>query len=173
MSLEITPPPKTDGLLIELPYETLSKTLRIVGTLTLHSALILFSPNCWWEKGKWDDQDFVINDSEISLKSMAFFSNPLLLETKNWDLQGNYIPLKWRRSTRDDNGNWIWGRYSRFCTIRAVSWDNKRGITITAKRFLEWKNKDGPGELLYLSKDFNKLENIKSVINKWNSQKLL
>ena len=47
-----------------------------------------------WEKGKWDDQDFVINDAEISIKSMAFFSNLLLLETKDWDLQGNYIPNK-------------------------------------------------------------------------------
>jgi len=47
-----------------------------------------------WEKGKWDDQDFVINDTEISIKSMAFFSNLLLLETKDWDLEGNYIPNK-------------------------------------------------------------------------------
>ena len=47
-----------------------------------------------WEKGKWDDQDFLINNTEISIKSMAFFSNLLLLETKDWDLRGNYRPNK-------------------------------------------------------------------------------
>ena len=47
-----------------------------------------------WEKGKWDDQDFFINNTEISIKSMAFFSNLLLLETKDWDLRGNYRPNK-------------------------------------------------------------------------------
>jgi len=47
-----------------------------------------------WGKGKWDDQDFIINNIRISIKSMAFFSNLLLLETKDWDADGNYIPNK-------------------------------------------------------------------------------
>ena len=45
-----------------------------------------------WNKGKWDDQDFIINNKAISIKSMASFSNLLLLETKDWDLEGIYIP---------------------------------------------------------------------------------
>ncbi|MDA9564568.1 hypothetical protein N9S02_01305 [Alphaproteobacteria bacterium] len=45
-----------------------------------------------WHKGKWDDQDFIINNKVISIKSMASFSNLLLLETKDWDLEGIYIP---------------------------------------------------------------------------------
>lgn len=47
-----------------------------------------------WQKGKWDDQDFIVNNLKISIKSMAFFSNLLLLETKDWDSEGNYIPNK-------------------------------------------------------------------------------
>ncbi|MFD0699465.1 hypothetical protein [Myroides pelagicus] len=44
-------------------------------------------------KGLWDDTDLKINDKfNISIKSMAFFSNLLLLETKDWDQQGAYIP---------------------------------------------------------------------------------
>ena len=45
-----------------------------------------------WGRGEWDDQDFIINNKGISIKSMAFFSNLLLLETKDWDLNGTYIP---------------------------------------------------------------------------------
>lgn len=47
-----------------------------------------------WEKGRWDDQDFIINNIRISIKSMSFFSNLLLLETKDWDANGNYTPNK-------------------------------------------------------------------------------
>lgn len=45
-----------------------------------------------WNKGKWDDQDFIVNNKIINIKSMASFSNLLLLETKDWDLEGIYIP---------------------------------------------------------------------------------
>jgi len=45
-----------------------------------------------WELGTWDDADFSINHKLISVKSMAFFSNLLLLETKDWDEKGTYIP---------------------------------------------------------------------------------
>ena len=45
-----------------------------------------------WELGKWDDEDFSINHKLINVKSMAFFSNLLLLETKDWDDEGLYIP---------------------------------------------------------------------------------
>jgi hypothetical protein len=45
-----------------------------------------------WELGKWDDTDFIINGKKISIKSAAFFSNLLLLETKDWKNDGTYIP---------------------------------------------------------------------------------
>ena len=45
-----------------------------------------------WDLGKWDSEDFLINGKLINVKSMAFFSNLLLLETKDWDQQGKYIP---------------------------------------------------------------------------------
>lgn len=43
-------------------------------------------------EGVWDDSDLIVNDKKISIKSAAFFSNLLLLETADWDTNGNYIP---------------------------------------------------------------------------------
>jgi hypothetical protein len=45
-----------------------------------------------WELGKWDDVDFQVNELKISVKSASFFSNLLLLESKDWDDKGTYIP---------------------------------------------------------------------------------
>lgn len=44
------------------------------------------------DKGIWDECDFIIKGKKISIKSTAFFSNLLLLETKDWDLNANYLP---------------------------------------------------------------------------------
>lgn len=43
-------------------------------------------------KGIWDDADLKANGKTISIKSAAHFSNLLLLETKDWDSEGSYIP---------------------------------------------------------------------------------
>jgi len=40
----------------------------------------------------WDDTDLIINGKKINVKSSAFFSNLLLLETKDWNSFGQYIP---------------------------------------------------------------------------------
>lgn len=40
----------------------------------------------------WDDTDLKSNEKSICIKSAAFFSNLLLLETKDWDNQGRYLP---------------------------------------------------------------------------------
>ena len=45
-----------------------------------------------WGLGVWDDTDLNINDKKLSVKSAAFFSNLLLLETKDWDTNGIYLP---------------------------------------------------------------------------------
>ncbi|MDR6969640.1 hypothetical protein J2X31_003673 [Flavobacterium arsenatis] len=43
-------------------------------------------------KGTWDDTDLKANGKSVCIKSAAFFSNLLLLETKDWDNEGRYIP---------------------------------------------------------------------------------
>lgn len=43
-------------------------------------------------EGIWDDTDLIVNRKSISVKSAAFFSNLLLLESKDYDSQGNYLP---------------------------------------------------------------------------------
>ncbi|RYY00739.1 hypothetical protein EON78_00295 [bacterium] len=43
-------------------------------------------------KGLWDDADLIANGKYICVKSAAFFSNLLLLEAKDWDKEGRYIP---------------------------------------------------------------------------------
>jgi hypothetical protein len=43
-------------------------------------------------EGVWDDSDLAVNGAKLNIKSSTFFSNLILLETKDWDLRGNYIP---------------------------------------------------------------------------------
>lgn len=45
-----------------------------------------------WGEGKWDDEDFIIDGKRVSVKSAKYFSQLLLLETKDWNNQGLYIP---------------------------------------------------------------------------------
>ena len=47
-----------------------------------------------WNLGKWDDVDLLINGKNINIKSMAHFSNLLLLETRDWETDGTYTPNK-------------------------------------------------------------------------------
>jgi len=42
--------------------------------------------------GEWDACDFVVNNKKISVKSTKSFGNLLLLETKDWNAAGQYIP---------------------------------------------------------------------------------
>ena len=41
---------------------------------------------------EWDSSDFTVNGIEIAIKSTKHFGNLLLLETKDWDDEGRYIP---------------------------------------------------------------------------------
>lgn len=43
-------------------------------------------------KGMWDDTDIVYKEKKISIKSIAFFSNLLLLESEDWNAEGRYLP---------------------------------------------------------------------------------
>lgn len=42
--------------------------------------------------GRWDDADLIVNNKRISIKSTKYFGNLLLLEKKDWDNRGMYIP---------------------------------------------------------------------------------
>ncbi len=42
--------------------------------------------------GEWDNADFEVNNKKISVKSTKSFGNLLLLETKDWNNKGEYIP---------------------------------------------------------------------------------
>lgn len=49
--------------------------------------------------GEWDRYDFEYNDYKISIKSTKFFGQLLLLETKDWNKEGEYLPNKNRGDT--------------------------------------------------------------------------
>lgn len=42
--------------------------------------------------GVWDDTDLIVKGKSLSVKSAAFFSNLLLLESQDYDINGNYLP---------------------------------------------------------------------------------
>ena len=42
--------------------------------------------------GRWDSADFLINGHKVSIKSTKAFGNLLLLETRDWDSEGRYLP---------------------------------------------------------------------------------
>jgi len=42
--------------------------------------------------GVWDDSDIELDTIKFSIKSTKFYGNLLLLETKDWNRQGEYIP---------------------------------------------------------------------------------
>lgn len=45
-----------------------------------------------WALGRWDPFDFVSNEKHIAVKSTKNFGNLLLLETGDWNSQGQYLP---------------------------------------------------------------------------------
>lgn len=45
-----------------------------------------------WTLGKWDDTDLIVADKKINVKSTKHYGNLLLLETKDWNDRGLYLP---------------------------------------------------------------------------------
>lgn len=45
-----------------------------------------------WALGRWDETDIIVGDKCLNIKSAAHFSQLLLLETGDWNTQGQYIP---------------------------------------------------------------------------------
>lgn len=44
------------------------------------------------KRGRWDTVDVIVNNRNIAVKSTKRFGNLLLLETKDWNAEGQYIP---------------------------------------------------------------------------------
>ncbi len=44
--------------------------------------------------GEWDDSDIIFDEVKFSIKSTKFYGNLLLLETKDWNQEGEYLPNK-------------------------------------------------------------------------------
>jgi hypothetical protein len=42
--------------------------------------------------GEWDTVDLTVNGKEIAVKSTKHYGQLLLLETKDWDCSGHYVP---------------------------------------------------------------------------------
>jgi len=59
--------------------------------------------------GVWDDCDIVLGDIKFSIKSTKHYGNLLLLETKDWNAKGEYIP----NLNRDKNS-----KYDYFVLVR-------------------------------------------------------
>jgi hypothetical protein len=55
-----------------------------------------------WKLGIWDDVDLELNSLKINIKSASYFSNLLLLEKEDWNLNGEYIPNIGLKSSRYD-----------------------------------------------------------------------
>lgn len=45
-----------------------------------------------WQLNKWDSSDFIVGPYNIAVKSTKSFGNLLLLETKDWNEDAQYIP---------------------------------------------------------------------------------
>ena len=55
--------------------------------------LVLKEPDLeTWELGKWDTVDIIIYDKKVNVKSTKHFGNLALYETKDWNVDGLYIP---------------------------------------------------------------------------------
>lgn len=110
--------------------------------------LILESPDLeTYELGKWDKYDFKINNKEIAVKSTKAFGNLLLLETKDWTKNGEYIP-----NLNTDNS-----LYDYFILVRIKADSDKKDLRyIKDGETIMKKNK-----LLYSQKaDKKTLENL-------------
>lgn len=51
-------------------------------------------------QGEWDEADFVIRDSQISVKSTKHYAHLIMLETSMWSENGEFTPDNGRRVTR-------------------------------------------------------------------------
>lgn len=111
--------------------------------------------------GEWDDSDIMLGDIKFSVKSTKFYGNLLLLETKDWNVNGEYVP----NLNTDKNSI-----YDYFILVR-INPDAER--LMSSKRFL-YSNEINKEELYSLIKSvtweydiagYITNEDLKSLIN--------
>ena len=79
------------GKIAEFAFES------VVGAVTSTGGPELFTSHL----GRWEDVDFVVGPHRIAVKSTKWFGNLLLLESADWNEQGEYVaslgePVKYR-----------------------------------------------------------------------------
>lgn len=111
--------------------------------------------------GRWDHCDFIVDGKKFAVKSTKHYGNLLLLETKDYDSNGCYIP----NMNEQCDGDWdifVLVRMKPYCEevysiipkgSRGITKDNLKNIVINNR----W-NYDVPGfisknDLLYLMKN--------------------
>ena len=92
--------------------------------------------------GEWDDSDISLDNIKFSIKSTKFYGNLLLLETKDWNNNGEYIP------NLNTEKNFI---YNYFVLVR-INPDGEK--LMVSKRFL-YSNEINKEELYSLIKSVN------------------
>ena len=101
---------RSGGSIVRNPIEIFSNTFQ--GKLSEYCVMDYFNKNgikidstpdmSIHGKGVWDQVDLIIKSKKINIKSCSFFSNLVLLETKDWNDNGEYIPnLKSQSCTYD------------------------------------------------------------------------
>lgn len=90
---------RTGGQAMRKPGEQFCNTFQgKLAEVVLRKYLLSKQLNCGepdfaiYGEGVWDDTDLVVNNKSLSVKSAAYFSNLLLLEEKDYDQDGNYLP---------------------------------------------------------------------------------
>ncbi len=119
---------RNGGSLVRTPAEVFANTFQgKLAELILNNELIKNGITTSgvdlgvFKKGVWDHGDIVAEGKNINIKSMAFFSNLFLLECRDWDQNGNYIP---------DNGSFT---YDYFIAVRIKP--NVKDIVLNDKNF--------------------------------------
>lgn len=92
-------------------------------------------------KGIWDDCDLEIKNKKINVKSVAFLSNLLLLEAKDWNEKGQYIP----NSSINSNAT---THYDYFVLVR-IQPDIKKIFNVARLMFCNEIKKESIQELIF------------------------
>lgn len=109
-----------------------------------------------WELGKWDEADFKFKNFKFSIKSTKFYGNLILLETKDWDSNGYYLP----NNTQYD-----------FTILTRIKPDGEKLLKSNKLLYTNICNKEKLKDIIYAEKwfcdipGFMTLSMLKNIIN--------
>ncbi|KFF04859.1 hypothetical protein [Flavobacterium reichenbachii] len=83
---------RTNAVIFQNTFQGKLAEIVLYENLKLQNIEVEFPDFSIHGKGIWDEADLKANGKSICVKSAAFFSNLLLLETKDWNSEGIYIP---------------------------------------------------------------------------------